>query len=157
MVYSVVHLQLHVVYAKVAFCHLRCSVCMLNDELIELLRDSGYSCYVNRRFIGCLMYADDLLLLSPTVDGMQALLDICDSYDHSSNFVLILKTACFIIDIGAFHESDKTLKTEGTEILIFIRYPVSRWSVAFDRILGYDIKCKSFNASVLSHFCTVFL
>ena len=43
------------------------------DELIELLRDSGYSCYVNRTFIGCLMYADDLLVLSPTVGGMQAL------------------------------------------------------------------------------------
>ena len=40
------------------------------SELIELLHDSGCGCYVNRTFIGCLMYADDLLLLFPTVGGM---------------------------------------------------------------------------------------
>ena len=52
------------------------------DELVELLRDSGYGCYVNNTLIGCLMCADDWLLLFPTLDGMQALLDICDCYTN---------------------------------------------------------------------------
>ena len=60
------------------------------DELIELLRDSSCGCCVNRTFIGCLMYADDLLLLSPTVGDMQALLDICDSYGHSTRSNIVL-------------------------------------------------------------------
>jgi len=50
------------------------------DDLIKFLRDSGHGCYANQTFIGCLMYADNLLLLSPTVDGTQTLLDIYDSY-----------------------------------------------------------------------------
>ena len=61
------------------------------DELIELLRDSGYGCYVNSTFIGCLMYADDLLLLSPTVGGMQALLPTCDDCRCFNNIVFNTK------------------------------------------------------------------
>jgi len=37
------------------------------DDLIELLGDSGYGCYVSKTFIGCIMYADDLILVSPTI------------------------------------------------------------------------------------------
>ena len=28
-------------------------------------------------FVGCLLYADDIILLSPTVGGLQAMLDKC--------------------------------------------------------------------------------
>jgi hypothetical protein len=31
-------------------------------------------------FIDCITYADDLLLLSPSVNGMHCMLDICTSY-----------------------------------------------------------------------------
>jgi hypothetical protein len=34
------------------------------DDFIEALRDSRYGCYVNKIFVGCIMIADDLLLLS---------------------------------------------------------------------------------------------
>jgi retron-type reverse transcriptase len=40
------------------------------DDLIEELKDSGYGCYISRTFFGCIMYADDLLLLSPSVIGL---------------------------------------------------------------------------------------
>ena len=77
------------------------------DELIELLRDSGYGCYVNRTFIGCLIYGDDLLFLSPTVGGMQALLDICDSYGHSTCSNIILntkKTMCTVLGNARYND-----------------------------------------------------
>ena len=68
------------------------------DDLIVLLRNSGYGCYVNSIFIGCLMYADDLLHLSPTVGSMQALLHICDSYGCSNNIVFnATKTTCSVV------------------------------------------------------------
>ena len=67
------------------------------DDLVVLLHNSGYGCYVNSIFIGRLMYADDLLLLSPTVGGMQALLHICDSYGCSNNIVFnTKKTTCSV-------------------------------------------------------------
>ena len=37
------------------------------NSLIEMLRHSGYGCYVDSLFVGCVMYADDLLLVSASI------------------------------------------------------------------------------------------
>jgi len=50
------------------------------DNLIEELKSSSNGCFIGRTFFGCLMYADDLLLLSPSVNGMQSMLDTCSVY-----------------------------------------------------------------------------
>ena len=50
------------------------------DELISKLRKSGYGCYLSSLFLACIFYADDVALLSPTVTGMQTMIDICASY-----------------------------------------------------------------------------
>ena len=50
------------------------------DELIVRLECSGNGCYVGGNFFGCVMYADDLLLISASVSGLQNMLDICYSY-----------------------------------------------------------------------------
>jgi len=43
------------------------------DDLIDILIKSGYGCYVNNIFFGCILYADDIVLLS-TVSGLQNML-----------------------------------------------------------------------------------
>ena len=52
-------------------------------ELIESLRISGFGCYIGDSFFGCIMYADDLLLLSPSLSGIQfqhmLMLRVCKS------------------------------------------------------------------------------
>ena len=65
------------------------------DELIDLLRMSGSGCFVNTTFVGCIMHADDLLLLSPSLQGMQSMLDICTSFGKIHNIVFnVQKTVC---------------------------------------------------------------
>ena len=49
------------------------------DDLIARLEHSRNGCYVGGYFLGCIMYADDLLLLSVPVSGLQSMLDICCS------------------------------------------------------------------------------
>jgi len=44
------------------------------------LRHHGLGCKLFDIFHGCLLYADDILLLSHTVNGMQEMLDICDEF-----------------------------------------------------------------------------
>ena len=41
----------------------------VNSSLIETLCQSGYGCYVGSLFVGCVMYADDLLLVLVGLGG----------------------------------------------------------------------------------------
>ena len=47
------------------------------DSIILSLRQLDLGCHFYGMFIGCIMYADDLLLLSASVQSLQAMLDRC--------------------------------------------------------------------------------
>ena len=46
------------------------------DSLIESLAESGHGLHLQGVFLGCIVYADDILLISKTVCGMQKMLDV---------------------------------------------------------------------------------
>ena len=50
------------------------------DDLITILRKSGIGCHMIEMFVACIMYADDVCLLAPTLKSMQSLLDMCSDY-----------------------------------------------------------------------------
>jgi len=52
------------------------------DDLISLLRRSGYELYIGRLFIGCLLYDDDIVLLSPSCFGLRKLANICEDFGN---------------------------------------------------------------------------
>jgi len=43
------------------------------DDLIKSLRLSGYGLYIGQMFVGCLMYAHDIVLMSPSCFGLRML------------------------------------------------------------------------------------
>ena len=45
------------------------------DELIRKLRSSGYGLYIGNVFTGCIMYADDIMLLACSCFGLQRLVE----------------------------------------------------------------------------------
>jgi hypothetical protein len=47
--------------------------------IIIRLRIADIGCHVKGLFAGCLLYADDVILLSPSVLGLQRMLDVCYS------------------------------------------------------------------------------
>jgi len=49
------------------------------DTLISNIVSSRSGCHVNQYCMACVMYADDLLLLSASVTGLQELINICVS------------------------------------------------------------------------------
>ena len=53
--------------------------CIYLDGLLNLLATAQISCFIGRVFVGCLAYADDIVLLAPTTDAMRNMLEICDS------------------------------------------------------------------------------
>ena len=50
------------------------------DDMIKLLRKSGVGCHLIRVFIGSILFADDLALLSPSLSSLQQMIDICRAY-----------------------------------------------------------------------------
>ena len=58
------------------------------DGLLGQLARSGYSAKVSYLYLGAIAYADDINLVSPTIHGMQQMLNICDTYakDHGLVF-----------------------------------------------------------------------
>ena len=57
------------------------------DVLISELKNSGIGCHISNVFVGCIMYADDLLILSPSVVGLQYMLDICSGYGRTHDII----------------------------------------------------------------------
>ena len=55
------------------------------DELLYKLKQSRYGCYYGKDFVGSLAYADDVLLLSPTLGSLHGLLTICEQYSKEYN------------------------------------------------------------------------
>ena len=50
------------------------------DDLFNVLSCSGFGCHINNVFYGIVGYADDLVLLSPDLQGLQCMFDIAKSF-----------------------------------------------------------------------------
>ena len=50
------------------------------DDLIYKLQQTGVGCHVSKVFAAAIFYADDMCVLSPSLRGLQRLLDTCSAY-----------------------------------------------------------------------------
>jgi len=57
---------------------------------IDELRASGLGCYIFDIFMGCIMYADDIILLSGSLNDLQSMLSVCENV--SSQLLLKFNT-----------------------------------------------------------------
>ena len=62
--------------------------CVYIDDLIKVIRRKKDGCWINDTFVGVIIYADDIALLSPSLDGLQNMIDSCHNYakKHNLNF-----------------------------------------------------------------------
>ena len=74
--------------------------------MFNILKKSGLGCVVNEFYYGLLGYADDGALLSPSRDGLQRMLDICQKYfeDHGikisvNDNIAKSKTKCLAFNV----------------------------------------------------------
>ena len=59
--------------------------CIYIDELIKRLRRNKTGCWINGNFVSVIVYADDIVLLSPTLDGLQEMIKTCSDYTTQHN------------------------------------------------------------------------
>ena len=58
------------------------------DELLLELKNSGVGCYIGNYYCGAYGYADDIILLCPSITGLENMIRICEVYSdkHFINF-----------------------------------------------------------------------
>ncbi len=50
------------------------------DGLFHKLKKSGVGCQISNYFIVCLLFADDVTLMCPTIKGLKKIIAICEQY-----------------------------------------------------------------------------
>ena len=45
--------------------HIHCNIYI--DQLLKVLSNSGFGCYIGKEFYGCMGYADDIVILARTL------------------------------------------------------------------------------------------
>ena len=58
------------------------------DKLLTRLRESGLGCHIDGVFAGALWYADDIVLLAPSLDALRHMIGICE--DYAQEFYILL-------------------------------------------------------------------
>ena len=66
------------------------------DKLLESLNGSSIGTKLYDRFTGIIMYADDIILLSPTLSGLQNLLGQCQKYSEQHGIVMNAGKTAFL-------------------------------------------------------------
>ena len=59
--------------------------CIYIDDLIKELRRNQDGCWINNSFAGIIVYADDIALLSPCLDGLQNMINTCSQFASTHN------------------------------------------------------------------------
>ena len=68
------------------------------DDLNHHLQATGVGCYLGGAWINSLSYADDMVLLTPTVTALQTLLEVCRAYAGPHDIVYnTTKTVCTLV------------------------------------------------------------
>ena len=70
------------------------------DVLLQELTDAKSGCHFGHKFAGALSYADDLVIMAPTLAGLQSMITVCEknSQDYGITFNAS-KTACVAFGI----------------------------------------------------------
>ena len=87
-------------FVKAAFCHLTCLIYIYVDDLSVALNACRVGCYVGKVIINHLMYADDLVILAPSVAGLSKLLSICEMFGQSNDVIFNQKKSASLYFIS---------------------------------------------------------
>ena len=118
------------------------------DGLVDKLSSLGLGCHIANACVAIFLYADDIVLLSPTVTGLQALFSICEAELTNLNMQINAgKTVC--IRFGqAFKKSCRCLLTCNK---VALQWSTSSRYLGVYFVSGYNLKC-SFDVAKSKYF-----
>ena len=70
------------------------------DDLLCELEASKLGCCIKDIYVGCVMYADDILLLSASVVTLQSMLSICSEYGRKHDIIFNCKKCAWLLGLS---------------------------------------------------------
>ena len=59
--------------------------CIYTDDMIKELKKNQDGCWIDNHYLGIIAYADDIVLLAPSIDSLQKMIDTCSNYASRHN------------------------------------------------------------------------
>ena len=67
------------------------------DELLVKLKENGVGCHIDHCFVGAFGYADDIILLCPSLEGIRDMIKICEDYASTHSILFNGKKSKYLI------------------------------------------------------------
>ena len=117
------------------------------DDLVDILSSIGIGCHLRNIFLSILLYADDMALLAPSLNGLQQLLSATEEYCEKWDILLNAKKTKNM-SFGKKHQLAK-LQLDGRDIEWVESWPYLGVTIQSHTTFncGIDEKVKSFYRS----------
>ena len=86
------------------------------NAFIVHLKASSLGCHVSSIFLGCLLYADDIILICPSIAGLQSMLDKCAIIAHNLSLQFNTKKCHCIVFGKLFNTVISSMKLCGSSV-----------------------------------------
>ena len=129
------------------------------DDLLKELKNSGIGCHVGNKFFGALGYADDIVLLCPTKEGLRELIKICERYamDHD---IIFNENKSKLLVFGSTTNNLPSIYVSGVEVPVCdnamhlgnvisnnisesVEYGIGKFNSSFNYFMSSFGKCQS--------------
>ena len=129
------------------------------DNLLKELKDSGIGCHIGHHYFGALGYADDVVLLCPSKEGLKILISICEKYALDHDILFNGKKSKLLI-FGSTSNKDPKIYVNGAVVPVCdnamhlgnfvssnvsdsIDYGIGKFNSSFNYFMASFGKCQS--------------
>ena len=143
------------------------------DNLLKELKDSGIGCHVGNHYFGALGYADDIVLLCPSKEGLRKLIKICERYamDHD---IIFNGNKSKLLVFGSTTNNLPSIYVSGVEVPVCdnamhlgnvisnnisesVEYGIGKFNSSFNYFMSSFGKCQSYVKNKLFiQYCSSF-
>ena len=104
------------------------------DELTNCLNVYKIGCFINDKIVNNFIYADDIVIFSPSLPGLQVLLSACEKYINSVRLTLNTnKTKCIMFSRTRQYRPPSTpIKINGTNLEFVSKYKYLGYTLHHD-------------------------
>ena len=143
------------------------------DDLLLELKESGIGCHIGNHYFGVLGYADDIVLLCPSKEGLRKLITICERYakDHD---ILFNGSKSKLLVFGSTSNIVSNIFVNGAEVPVCdnvmhlgnfisnnisdsVDYGISKFNSSFNYFMSSFGNCQnSVRNKLFTQYCTSF-